>query len=253
MVTSWSLPVNEFSSKIALSISVGGQCPPGPPETTSQCWSSLQLPCPFTQYKSNGGELVYNEELEQEIPAGWESKKLNNIIKFSKSKVKVNNLNIHNYISTENMLANKQGIKTSNNLPTSTSLTKFEMNQILISNIRPYFKKIWLSSFSGGCSNDVLCFVPQKGINPYYIYSIMEQDIFFAYVMQGTKGTKMPRGDKSWIMKYHFAYPKSKLIDDFGRKNNILMNWKSVIKEEVELLNNLSNLLLSKIAKVNIT
>lgn len=41
-------------------------------------------------YKSNGGKLVYNEELKREIPIGWEVKELDSILKESdKSQIQV--------------------------------------------------------------------------------------------------------------------------------------------------------------------
>lgn len=56
------------------------------------------------------------------------------------------------------MLANKEGISSASSLPEIETTPSFQNGQILISNIRPYFKKIWLASFNGGRSGDVLAF-----------------------------------------------------------------------------------------------
>lgn len=61
-----------------------------------------------------------------------------------------------NYISTENMLPNKGGISESTIIPPGTT-TEYKIGDILISNIRPYFQKIWCADRCGGCSADVLC------------------------------------------------------------------------------------------------
>lgn len=53
----------------------------------------------------------------------------------------------------------------------------------------------------GGCSNDVLVFKPEK-CSSEYLYWLLSSDVFFEYVMSTSKGTKMPRGDKSAIMDY---------------------------------------------------
>ena len=56
-----------------------------------------------------------------------------------------------NYISTENMLPNKGGISESTIIPPGTTI-EYKIGDILISNIRPYFQKIWYADRCGGCS-----------------------------------------------------------------------------------------------------
>jgi len=77
----------------------------------------------------------------------------------------------------------------------------------LISNIRPYFKKIWFSNLVGNCSTDVLCIRSNSKSDSFFIYRTLWKDEFFDYVMKGAKGSKMPRGDKTRIMNYSFVYP----------------------------------------------
>jgi type I restriction enzyme S subunit len=57
-------------------------------------------------------------------------------------RIKLNGISIKNYISTENMLPNRGGITSASSLPNAISVSKFTEGDILISNIRPYFKKI---------------------------------------------------------------------------------------------------------------
>ena len=81
---------------------------------------------------------------------------------------------------------------------------------MLVSNIRPYFKKIWHADNEGGCSNDVLVFRAKDGIDSDYLYYVLANDEFFDYSMATSKGTKMPRGDKNAIMEYEVpAFPLS--------------------------------------------
>ena len=100
------------------------------------------------------------------------------------------------------MLPNKQGICISKSYPESGYVNEYKQGDILISNIRPYFKKIYLAKNDGGCSADVLVITPQKGINNVFLYYLLSQDSFFDYVMSGSKGCKMPRGDKKYIMEW---------------------------------------------------
>lgn len=110
-------------------------------------------------------------------------------------------LNKNNYISTTNMNPNRGGITADVVVP-EQNVNKFMINDILISNIRPYFKKIWYANFSGGASTDVLIIRTNNKINSKYLYYNLMSDNFFDYSMKGSKGTKMPRGDKEHIMKY---------------------------------------------------
>jgi type I restriction enzyme S subunit len=198
-------------------------------------------------YKSNGGEMVYDEELE--IPIGWKVGKLSDIIEYSKERVTLSELNIDTYISTENMIENRGGVSKANSLPTVINVSKFTKDNILISNIRPYFKKIWLAEFNGGCSNDILC-IKSKNENPLYLYFVLEQDSFFDYVMAGSKGTKMPRGDKDWILQYPIVLPSPNHLKVFSKIGNSLktgMNLK--IKTNARLVQ-LADILLSKMATI---
>ena len=128
---------------------------------------------------------------------------LSDIAIYVNERVDVAKLTLKTYISTENMLQDKDGITISSGLP-SVSVTKaFSQGDILVSNIRPYFKKIWLAEFDGGCSNDVLVFRPRNGIvSSEFLYFVLSDDAFFDYMMAGSKGTKMPRGDRKAIMNY---------------------------------------------------
>ena len=128
--------------------------------------------------------------------------KLSDICSFRKGKVEVESLNAKNYISTENMLPNKCGITEASSLPTVSLTQEYKNGDVLVSNIRPYFKKIWQAQYDGGCSNDVLVFVPNSNTDKDFLYYVLADDDFFTYSMATSKGTKMPRGDKTSIMQY---------------------------------------------------
>lgn len=131
--------------------------------------------------------------------------KLSDICSFRKGKVEVENLNAKNYISTENMLPNKCGITEASSLPTVSLTQEYNSGDVLVSNIRPYFKKIWQAEYDGGCSNDVLVFVPKPNTDKDFLYYVLADDDFFTYSMATSKGTKMPRGDKTSIMQYEVS------------------------------------------------
>ncbi|MCR4697407.1 MAG: restriction endonuclease subunit S [Lachnospiraceae bacterium] len=158
---------------------------------------------------------------------------LSDICDYAKGKIEVAVLNKDSYISTENMLPNKVGITSAASLPTVSQTQAFIKGDVLISNIRPYFKKIWLAKFDGGCSNDVLVFRAKEGVNKNYLYYVLADDTFFDYSMATSKGTKMPRGDKVAIMRYRipdYTYEEQEkiagILDVLDRKiqNNTKIN-----------------------------
>ena len=128
--------------------------------------------------------------------------KLNDICFFVDEKIFLCKLTKATYISTENMLPNRGGIVAASNLPLLSQTQAFKVGDVLVSNIRPYFKKIWQAEFDGGCSNDVLVFRANGGCDPTFLYYVLANDAFFDYATATSKGTKMPRGDKTAIMQY---------------------------------------------------
>lgn len=131
---------------------------------------------------------------------------LSDICDYVKDKIDVSVLDENTYISTENMMPNKGGITRASSLPIVAQTQSFSAGDVLVSNIRPYFRKIWFAEYEGGCSNDVLVFRTKDGVSKRFLYYILADDTFFEYSMATSKGTKMPRGDKAAIMKYEVPY-----------------------------------------------
>ena len=136
---------------------------------------------------------------------------LSKVCDYSNASTNVSSLTLDTFISTDNMLPNRGGIVDAVNLPPAITCPKVEIEDILLSNIRPYFKKIWHATFEGGCSTDVLVLkCKNEKYNSKYVYYSLFQDLFFKHMMNGAKGSKMPRGDKDQIMTFLLTeYPKS--------------------------------------------
>jgi len=128
-------------------------------------------------------------------------KQLSQVAKWRTDRISAEKVNFSNYISTENMIPNRGGVENATSLPNAKTLSKYVTGDILLSNIRPYFKKIWFADTTGGCSNDVLVVRP-NGVDAKFLYYILSDNKFFNYSTVTSKGTKMPRGSKTAIMKY---------------------------------------------------
>ena len=131
---------------------------------------------------------------------------LSDICFFSRDKVNVAQLTTKTYISTENMLPNRAGVETATALPMVEQVQAFQPGDVLVSNIRPYFRKIWTAKNKGGCSNDVLVFRAKEGTCSDFLYYVLSDDKFFNFATATAKGTKMPRGDKAAIMQYQVPH-----------------------------------------------
>lgn len=146
----------------------------------------------------------------EELKEGWRRVKLSEVAEYISNKINTSELNENNYISTENMIVNRGGVTKATNIPQNAKVNCFSENDILFSNIRTYFKKLWKADFNGGASNDVLIIrsLNSKNILNDYLYYIMSKEKFFDYTVNTSKGTKMPRGDKAAIMQYEFYIPE---------------------------------------------
>lgn len=159
---------------------------------------------------------------------------LDDVAIYINKKIDITEIKREQYIATDNMFKDKLGVYVADIFPKTGKVIKFEKDDILISNIRPYFKKIWKATFDGGCSQDVLVFRSKdtKILSANALYSILADDCFFKYVMLAPKGSKMPRGDKEHIMRYKIDLEKNnneigdilyKIVSKI-EKNDIIFN-----------------------------
>ena len=142
-----------------------------------------------------------------EFHGEWEKCKLGDIAEFSSARVSSAKLDCKNYVSTENMLQDFQGVIVAKSVPNETNVISFTCGDILISNIRPYLKKVWKATFDGGCSSDVFVLHATDTVAKDYLHYAVANDKFINYVMSGAKGVKMPRGDKNQMRTYQLSLP----------------------------------------------
>lgn len=175
-----------------------------------------------------------------EFTGEWKSVHLEDVAEFQKKRISSDLLNNNNYISTENILQNFEGIQYSSSIPTNTNVIEYQKGDILLSNIRPYLKKVWFSDRKGGCSADVFVLRGDK-CDQHFLYYVIASDRFINYVMSGVKGVKMPRGDKNQMKKYAFSIPTnteqrkiakflSMLDERIKLQNKIIEKYESLIQ-----------------------
>ena len=166
-----------------------------------------------------------------------EKKKLGEIAPYSTTRIAYSDTKAENYITTDNLLQNCEGMKTYDGIPNVDTVINYRKGDILVSNIRPYLKKIWLADRDGGCSPDVLVFRTIEGIDSRFVYYSMKQDKFFDFMMQRTKGMKMPRGDKDSIPNFEIVIPQNQqtIISEIENYEQKISEAKAVMTGCAEL------------------
>lgn len=165
-----------------------------------------------------------------------ETTALSSICQYVTEKVAFSDIESSVYISTENILPDKQGVASFGTTSPSERVVFFRKEDVLVSNIRPYFKKMWFATTEGGCNADVLCFRALDKRFSYLLKSIMFQDGFFDYVMSGAKGTKMPRGDKNHIMQYQIPCFSDEQLREFNTLASSTEQNQALNRQEMSLL-----------------
>ena len=138
----------------------------------------------------------------------WPMVRLGDVCNEIKDRIQSSKIAVDEYVTTDNMVKDRGGVVRAEYVPSGVGLVEYRKGDVLIANIRPYLKKIWLADHDGGCSSDVVVFrTNTDGLSSEYLYSVLSQDAYFEYVMQKPRGTKMPRGDRNWMKEFRFPLP----------------------------------------------
>jgi type I restriction enzyme S subunit len=144
-------------------------------------------------------EHYRDQLLDLEGKPGVEMK---SVAHFVKERILANELTTQNYTSVENLLKDKAGRKNAENVPSEGNWIKYQKGDVLIGNIRPYLRKIWLSDREGGTNGDVIVIRANDALLPDFMFYCLASESFFLYYNQALKDGKMPRGEKSRVLSY---------------------------------------------------
>ena len=142
-------------------------------------------------------------------PDGVQVFRLEEIAHYAKTRIDCKTINGDNYVGVENLLQNKAGKTKATSVPTTGMVIAYQKNDILIGNIRPYLRKVWLADCEGGTNGDVLTVQIEdtEKVLPQFLYYVLSSEKFFLYDIQNSKGAKMPRGSKDAVMKFEVPLP----------------------------------------------
>ena len=166
---------------------------------------------------------------------------LSSVAEYSNERINAKEVNASSYVGVDNLLQNKKGKTIASYIPTTGNLTKFQCEDILIGNIRPYLRKIWFSDIIGGTNGDVLVIRSKNNkqiLLNRYLYHILSSEKFFIYDNGHAKGAKMPRGNKEAVMNYQFYIPviteQQRIVEILDRFDTLCNDLSSGIPAEIE-------------------
>lgn len=178
--------------------------------------------------------------LEELCPEGVEYKPLGEIADYPNKRISIKEIDC--YVGVENLLKDKQGVSKSGVKPDSGNAILFIPNDILIGNIRPYLKKIWLADSTGGTNGDVVLVRVNpkydRKVNRKFLFFILSSDSFFLYDNNHAKGGKMPRGDKNKIKEYEIPLPpievQNEIVHILDRFTDLVVELQAKLQAELQ-------------------
>ncbi len=186
-------------------------------------------------YKSSGGDMAYNEELDKEIPVGWEADNLSNFleVKYGKDYKHLNHGEIPLYGSggimkyVDKFLYDKPSVL----IPRKGSL----------SNILYLDEPFW--------SVDTMFFSkiikPENGFYTFYYLKTLD---FYALNV----GSAVPSMTTSLLNSLRLLSPSKSILIDFDTKLNSLFKYRKKKNVSSKKLKELENVILSKMTKVDV-
>jgi type I restriction enzyme, S subunit len=210
-------------------------------------------------YKSNGGKMVWCEELEKEIPDGWEIEQLGNIIEsFSKShsfkKDKLIFFNTSDILDGEFLHSNYMEVCE---MP-GQAKKQIRKGDILFSEIRPNNKRYAIVRVDGDdyVVSTKLMVLRRKNdkFSAYRLYQFLTEDSFITVLQQSAEGRSG-------------TFPQITFEEDLEQKPFLIADsriekiWKKLLdssfdliyskKDENQKLKELKDLLLAKMTRVD--
>ena len=176
--------------------------------------------------------------IAEHCPDGVRHTPLGEIAAYSDTRVDASNLDATSFVGVDNLLPDKAGRIDATYLPNTARLTAYAQGDLLLGNIRPYLKKVWLATSDGGCSGDVLAIRINKTeravLLPEFLYYTLSSDAFFGYSMQHAKGAKMPRGNKTAVLNYQIPLPPLEVQREIVRILDQFTQLEAELEAELE-------------------
>ena len=194
-------------------------------------------------YKSSGGKMVYNDELEKEIPKGWIVKKLGDFIKFVKGKKpKQVTESQEKGFSPQILIDTLDGGQPLFTHPENMVLV--EESGILM--VMDGASSGRIERGQHGVLGSTLAKIVVDELPMTHVYHLLKT--IEKHIKQNTTGTSIPHTDKALIKNYLVVVPEdTQLMNKFEKISSCILAKISNNKAEIRTLTQIKDLLLPKL------
>ena len=126
---------------------------------------------------------------------------------------------------------------------------EFDKGDLLYSKLRPYLDKVFIASFEGVCTTELIVMNTIDGYLPDYILSIFHSPSFIAYVNSKSYGTKMPRVSFEIIGNYLAYLPKTDVQIRIVEKINKIQQHIDMVSSQVDSSRSIQRRLINEVFK----
>lgn len=139
----------------------------------------------------------------------WKNCKLGNLVNIKNKSVTPKANDDLPYIGLEHIepeTLRLKGVGSSREVTSNKYL--FNKGDILFGKLRPYFRKVYRSKFSGICSTDISVIEAKNhDVNQAFLFYLISSWDFINIATKSSKGTKMPRADWNYLIKLNLKIP----------------------------------------------
>ena len=204
-------------------------------------------------YKSNGGEMVYCDELEMEIPKEWESNKLDNYVKLSQGQV-INAKTQH--------LIKEHGLPLLRitDLLNDTQKIFIDEFEVAEKNIAKKDDIIYsrtgqvglvFRNKTGVVYNNCFKVIPiDNKINKDYLFWFLKEKNTYRIMVELASGSAQSDLAHSAFFSVYFLFPTLEVQEFFSEKVMPIENLKEIFYEQNKIFFKLKEILLSKMATI---
>jgi type I restriction enzyme S subunit len=202
-------------------------------------------------YKSGGGDMVWNQELNDEIPAGWSLSKVGKLATQRSEGIQSNKtLDSIAYIGLEHM---PKGSIVLNQWEVvekiGSNKSAFYKGDILFGKLRPYFHKVGIAFVDGLSSTDIVIILPKENSFYGFLTMVLSSRHFISYATAGSGGTKMPRTSWNYMSSYKVLIPDNNLMEKFNQCFKALLKKMEINSFSSRGLSTLKDLILLKMSQ----
>lgn len=197
-------------------------------------------------YKSNGGKMVWNEELKREIPEGWEVKSVNDIsvsyrgVGYTSDDEKSETDENVVLILRGNNISNNHIVFDSNTVyldktfvSPDQEIHKFDLVMTMSSGSKEHVGKSAMFLYDSPHSYGAFCnkITPNKDCQ-YFLENYLHSEYFKKYIQVTCSGTGINNLTNEHFDKAKFAFPSDEVLKAFNDKMKAIYDKQGILEQE---------------------